>query len=151
MLNLEGVVLRNGEIKMNRNDVDTFEKLFGQLLSIYEELTILSKKNPIDAVNKFKLGFVNKLLIASNEFLTKKYLPFEDFESFNEDDMPNNSDVVFILSQYLQCFEKLRSDNVINLVGRRWYWEVEGNEKDEDIDDDGMVHIRTIRPKNLKE
>lgn len=47
---------------MNRKDVDEFEKLSVQLQSIYDELSILSKESPNDAVNKFKLNFINKLL-----------------------------------------------------------------------------------------
>lgn len=134
---------------MNKNSVDTFEKLFGQLSSIYDEISLLSKKTPNDAVNNFKLKFVNKLLFQSNEYLSNKYRPFEDFNSFNEDDIPQNSDVVFILSQYLQCFEKLRSDNVVKRNGY-WYWRVEGDKNDK-VDDDGMMLIRTVKPKNLKD
>lgn len=134
---------------MNRDRVDIFEKLSGQLLSIYEEISLLSKKNPNDAVNKFKLKFINKLLLQSNDYLTDKYRPFDEFESFDEDDIPQNSDVVFILSQYLQCFEKLRSDNVVIKHGN-WYWRVGGGENDK-VDDDGMVLIRTVKPKKLKD
>lgn len=134
---------------MNKNNVDVFEKLSGQLLSIYEEISLLSKKNPNDAVNKFKLKFVNKLLSQSNEYLADKYKPFDDFDSFDEDDIPQNSDVVFILSQYIQCFEKQRSDNVVIRNGF-WYWHVEGNENYE-VDSDGMVLIRTVKPKKLKD
>ncbi len=134
---------------MNRSNVDEFEKLSGQLLSIYEEVSLLSKKSPNDAVNKFKLKFVNSLISKSNEFLSVKYKPFEDFSLFDEDDMPQNSDVVFILSQYLQCFEKLRADNVIIRHGT-WSWRVEGGPED-NTDDDGMVLIRTVKPKKLKD
>jgi len=134
---------------MNRSSVDVFEKLSGQLISIYEEISLLSKTSPNDAVNKFKLNFVNKLLVQSNEYLADKYRPFDDFEVFDEDDIPQNSDVVFILSQYLQCFEKLRSDNVIIRHGS-WFWRVEGGENDK-IDDDGMILIRTVKPKKLKD
>ncbi len=134
---------------MNRNNVDIFEKLSGQLLSIYEEISLLSKKNPNDAVNKFKLKFVNKLISQSNEYLAEKYKPFDDFDTFDEDDIPQNSDVVFILSQYLQCFEKQRADNVVIQHGT-WYWRVEGDENDS-VDDDGMVLIRTVKPKKLKD
>ena len=77
---------------MNRNDVDTFEKLSVQLLGVYEEISLLSKKSPNDALNKFKLKFINKLLNQSNSFLTDKYKPFDDFELFEEEDMPQNSD-----------------------------------------------------------
>jgi|TARA_R110002167_G_scaffold316088_1_gene521636 hypothetical protein len=134
---------------MNRNNVDIFEKLSGQLLSIYEEISLLSKKTPNDAVNKFKLNFVNKLINQSNDYLAEKYKPFEDFDNFDEDDVPQNSDVVFILSQYLQCFEKQRADNVVNRNGY-WYWHVEGDKTDK-VDEDGMVLIRTVRPKKLKD
>lgn len=134
---------------MNRDSVDVFEKLSGQILSVYEEISLLSRKNPNDAVNIFKLKFVNSLLVKSNEYLAEKYRPFDDFSVFDEDDIPQNSDVVFILSQYLQCFEKLRSDNVIT-VGGIWHWRVEGN-KGDDVDKDGMILIRTVKPKKLKD
>lgn len=124
---------------MNKKDVDIFEKLSGQLISVYEEISLLSKKSPNDAVNKFKLKFVNKLLNDSNMFLTDKYMPFSDFDMFEEDDIPQNSDIVFILSQYIQCFEKFRADNVKRVHGS-WYWDLENDEK-----------IQTIRPKRLKD
>lgn len=147
-MNLEELVRHNGGT-MNKSSVDIFEKLSGQLLSIYEEISLLSKKNPNDAVNKFKLKFINKILSQSNNFLTDTYRPFEDFENFDEDDIPQNSDVVFILSQYLQCFEKLRSDNVVPRNGF-WYWQVEG-EDDDKVDENGMVLIKTVKPKKLKD
>ena len=134
---------------MNRANVDTFEKISGQLLSIYEEISLLSKKSPNAAVNKFKLKFVNKLLSQSNDYLGEMYKPFDDFDSFDEDDIPQNSDVVFILSQYLQCFEKQRSDNVVIRNGN-WFWRVIGEATDK-VDEDGMVLIRTVKPKKLKD
>ncbi len=134
---------------MNKSDVDVFEKLSGQLISVYEEISLLSKKNPNDAVNKFKLKFVNKLINDSNEYLDAKYRPFDDFECFDEDDIPQNSDVVFILSQYIQCFEKLRSDNVVVSAGS-WYWYLQGEEGDS-TDENGMIKIKTVKPKKLKD
>ncbi len=134
---------------MNKAEVDRFEKLSGQLISVYEEISLLSKKNPNDAVNKFKLKFLNKLLEQSNEFLSKQYKPFDDFACFVEDDVPQTSDAVFILSQYLQCFEKLRSDNVVLEYGS-WYWMVKGD-KGDNVDDNGMIKIRTVKPKKLKD
>ena len=134
---------------MNRKDVDTFEKLNVQIISVYEEISLLSKKNPDDAINKFKLTFANKLITDSNDFLSNKYRPFDDFISFDEDDVPQYSDVVFILSQYLQCFEKYRSDNVTRRAGI-WQWMVEGDEGDK-VDTNGFIYTRTIKPKKLQE
>ena len=43
-MNLEEVVHhKKGEI-MTKKDVDIFEKLSGQIISIYEEISLLSKK-----------------------------------------------------------------------------------------------------------
>jgi hypothetical protein len=57
--------------------------------------------------------------------------------------------VVFILSRYLQCFEKQRADVVVIRIGA-WYWRVEGGESDK-VDEDGMVLIRNVKPKKLKD
>ncbi|SFU61089.1 hypothetical protein [Nitrosospira multiformis] len=132
---------------INKNDVDNFERLSGQLIGIYEEISLLSKKAPNDAVNKFKLKFINKLVTDSNQFLSDKYRPFDDFFIFEEDEIPQNSDVVFIVSQYLQSFEKLRSDNII-LKGGSWHWKLLGNMGD-NTDENGFVYIRTTKPKRL--
>jgi hypothetical protein len=134
---------------MNSSDVDKFEKLAGQLMGLYEEMSLLSKKNPNDAVNKFKLKFINRQLEESNEFLSAKYKPFDDFDIFSEDDVPQNSDVVFILAQYLQCMEKLRGDNVVIRMGT-WYWHVKGGENDK-LDEHGYVLIRSTKPKHLRD
>ncbi|CAA6803107.1 MAG: Unknown protein [uncultured Sulfurovum sp.] len=124
---------------MTKDNIDIFEKLSGQLISVYEEISLLSKKSPNDAVNKFKLKFINKLILESNKYLSSKYKPFDDFDSFEEDDIPKNGDVVFILSQYIQCFEKFRSDNVSQRHGY-WYW-----------DTDDELKIQTVKPKRLKD
>ncbi len=134
---------------MNSSDVDRFEKLAGQVLGLYEEMSILSKKSPNDAVNKFKLKFINRQLSESNILLGERYRPFDDFEVFDEDEVPQNSDVVFILSQYLQCMEKLRGDYVVPRNGV-WYWKVEGEEGDQ-VDEQGYTLIRSTKPKYLKD
>ena len=134
---------------MKREDVDVFEKLSGQLISIYDEMTLLSKKNPNDGVNKFKLELLNVLLSKSNQFLEKEYIPFDDFSLFDVDSLPQNSDVVFILSQYIQCFEKKRSDNVVYKTGS-WSWCIDA-EEDEKSDEKGKIYIRTVKPKKLRD
>ena len=136
---------------MKRTDVDAFEKLVGQLMSVYDELAILSSKKPNDAVSKFKLRFINNLVSQANQFLAENYIPFPDFEVFDEDDVPQNSDVVFVLSQYLQCFEKYRADNVKwDYNCDSWCWIVDP-EPGDSPSRDGKVHIRTVKPERLRE
>jgi hypothetical protein len=129
--------------------LDRFEKVVGQLQSVYDELSVLSKKSPNDAVNKFKLAFLNTLLVGSNDVLGKKYRPFDDFSVFDIEQVPQNSDVVFILAQYLQCYEKLRADNVVQQHGA-WYWNIDA-EKGEQANEHGKILVRTTRPLRLRE
>ncbi len=124
---------------MTRKDVDAYEKTQAQLEGLYTEISTLAKKSPNDSVNKFKLAFINELLKTSNSILDDTYKPLNNFELFSDDDMPSNSDVVFILSQYLSCFEKLRIDNISQHLSK-WYWVIDGEESD----------IRTGDPKKLK-
>lgn len=134
---------------LNSLDVDKFEKLAGQVLGLYEEMSILSKKSPNDAVNKFKLRLINRQLQDANTLLAMRYRPFDDFDVFSEDDVPQNSDAVFILAQYLQCMEKLRADHVVIRNGS-WCWHVEGVKEDK-VDEHGFTLIRSTKPKHLRD
>ena len=64
-------------------------------------------------------------------------ITFDDFSIFNTDLLPSNSDVVFILSQYIGCMEKLRSENIENYGD--WYWVINGKQSE----------IRTAPPKKI--
>lgn len=111
---------------MNQQQVEHFLKLQPQLNSAYDEISILSKKKPTDPLNTFKLKFINSILSRANEILEDIYKPFPDeFSLFDENDMPNNSDVVFILSHYLTSLEKLRCDN-IKFSDYKWVWIIDG-------------------------
>ena len=128
---------------MKRDDVHIFEKLTAQLGSLYQEMSTLAKKSPNDAINTFKLQFVNGALAQCNEFLGQHYRPFPEFEVFSTDDMPSNSDVTFILSQYIECAEKFRADNIYTHFGD-WYWNIDNTDPD-----DMEGRISTPPPKKL--
>lgn len=125
---------------MKRTQIDMFEKLNSQLQSLYKEMSALSAKSPNAALNTFKIKFVNTTLTRCNTLLDKKYRPFEDFEQFSVDELPSNSDVTFILSQYIVCLEELRADNIVPAHGL-WIWK----------SSDGGGEIRTGPPKKLIE
>ncbi len=112
---------------MTKEDVERFEKINGQLEGVYEEITSLSKKSPNDSVNKFKLRFINSILSEANSVLDAKHKPFNDFSSFDEDTLPTNSDVAFILAQYLSGMENKRTENIkqqpLNPLS---YWVIDG-------------------------
>lgn len=123
---------------MNENDIQEFEKLKTQIEEMYKEISILSKKSPDSAINKFKLKFVNNLLETANKLLTGNYKPFDDFDVFDEDELPSNSDIVMIISQYIECLEKFKLDNVTMLSGN-WFWEINGK----------ASKIQTTRPPEI--
>jgi len=128
---------------MTTEQVDTFEKLQTQLEGLHTEISALSKKSQNDALNKFKLKFVNQILSDANNLLGEKYKPFSDFLIFDENDLPTNSDAAMMLTQYLNCFEKLRSDNIKkeDKFPQHWYWLIDGK----------LSNIRTVTPKIIKE
>ena len=128
---------------MKRADVELFEKIATQLAHLHDEVCALAKKSPNDAMNTFKLGFVNSALAKCNDLLGRRYRPFPDFDQFSSDDMPSNSDVTFILSQYLACAETLRAANIFISRGR-WYWDIDGIDPE-----DPTEGIRTSPPTKL--
>ena len=93
---------------MEKKDVERFEKLHIQIKDMYSELSILSKKSPDGAINKFKLNFINQLIEEANQLLG----------------------VVLIISQYIKCLEKFKYDNVKRLSGN-WYWNL--SDTDEEV------------------
>jgi hypothetical protein len=112
---------------MKSADIDLFEKLNAQLDGLHQEISTLTRKSPNDAVNAFKLGLINTILEKCNELLGDDFRPFSDFSVFQLDAMPSNSDVNFILSQYIECAEQFRSDNIFVKNGA-WFWRVEDSD-----------------------
>ena len=88
---------------MKEEEIDIFEKTLNQLEGLHTEVSTLSKKSYTDALNDFKLKLVNQVLLSCNDILGKKYKPFDDFDSFDTEQLPSNSDVTLVLSQYLNC------------------------------------------------
>ncbi len=123
---------------MDNDQIENFIKLQSQLESSYKEISLLSKKKPNDALNKFKLKFINNILTQANKVLGERYKPFDNFDKFDEEDIPSNSDAVFIMAQYLDCFEKLRCDNIARDSIGQYYWKI----------DDKISDIRTKYPTN---
>ena len=127
---------------MKTTDVNLFEKIHVQMQALHDEVGVLSKKSPNDALNKFKLMLVNGLIQEANSLLKGDYKPLVGFEVFSQDDIPTNSDVVMVLAQYLNCLEKLRADNIRkDDFGRGWFWVINNKISD----------IRTAPPLKLQE
>ena len=116
--------------KIDNKYVERFEKIEAQLSGFYDEVQTLAKKSPDGAMNRFKLGYINATLQTANDILTKEQRPLADFATFNVDDLPTNSDVLFILKQYANCLEEVRSDHIAQDYEGRWYWTIDGKHGD---------------------
>ncbi|GEP41386.1 hypothetical protein [Brevifollis gellanilyticus] len=106
---------------MKRKQIDEFETLNGQLQSFYTEINTLVKKSPNDALNAFKLRLLNSALEKANRVLGTSRVPFADFEVFADEEMPTNSDVLLMVSQYLNALEQLRIENIY-FDSFQWLW-----------------------------
>ena len=94
-------------------DIEVLEKTRGQLRVIHQEVSILSKKSPNDAVNVFKLRLINSILKAANGLLGESYRPLAGFEQFEEDDLPSTSDVTFVVAQYMEEIGRFRLVHIV--------------------------------------
>ena len=70
-----------------------------QIKQLTQEFRRLSDKKPNDTLNSFKLELVNSVISEINNLLNGE-LPIENFENFDEAVLPNNSDVLLVLSLY---------------------------------------------------
>lgn len=95
---------------MKKQDVVTFDKLHGQLVTMKAQFETLSNKKPDGVVSEFKIGLVNKLLEATNN-LIGSYKPFSDFDVFDNSPKVFNSDVLIILAQYITAMGRFKTAN----------------------------------------
>ena len=132
------------ERTVTRTEIEVFEKMVAQMDGLHQEVSVASRKAPNDAINVFKLSLVNEILRRCNELLGGANRPFAEFEQLSSDELPSNSDVVFILGQYIACAEEVRASN-IQAWGDNWYWVVEGVAPREQ-----GVRIETGAPRKLR-
>lgn len=112
-----------------KEDIERLEKTIGQLQGLHDEVSQLAKKSPNDGLNLFKLRLVNKILKGANEILVDRYRPFDDFDQFEEANLPTNSDVAMILTQYIEQAERFRSDHITR-HDHQWRYVLDGRPSD---------------------
>lgn len=100
---------------MKRTDVDKYDELRSKLVSVRDDIALLSAKKPHDQLNSFKLKFINNLLAQVNE-LIGDFRPEEDFNEFDNVELPSNSDVLMILNLYLAGMTRFKEANSIRKV-----------------------------------
>lgn len=115
------------------------EALIGQLHSLHTEMSLLAKKSANDGVNKFKLKLINATLTRCNTLLSEQYRPFKDFQEFDHDEVPSNSDVALVIGQYQEALDQFRSEHVY-MSYDSWYYKAP----------EGEPAVRTTPPLRVK-
>ena len=111
--------------------VKWYKKTLKQLQTFHREISIVSHKKPDSPLNKFKLGLINETMGKANLVLGDEFRPFPDFTTFDEANMPSASDVVVVISHYVDGFHTFRQKYYV-----AGHWRVtDHDELDEDADD----------------
>ena len=109
--------------KTNHEMVNVFNSLHPLIIALYEEIQVLSKKKPDGTLNASKVQFINRLLADIKAFLKDE--PGDKFlDMLNDEDLPQYSDVVLILSQYSASMQKFKN-KYYGWVGNKQTWRVD--------------------------
>lgn len=81
------------------------KKVLEQVRTLKYEFRALSSKKPNEPLNNFKVKYVNQTLADANAVL-RDDKPYENFELFSDEELPTNSDVLMMLSLYLDRLTK---------------------------------------------
>lgn len=111
---------------MNHEEVEVFRKMAAQLDALHLEAIAASKKSPDKPVSAFKVNLANSVLEHAKRVLGSS-APALDFVNFEKDDLPTNSDMSFVVTQFVECAEKVRSENIQRRSNGVWYWHVSGS------------------------
>lgn len=91
-----------------RSDINRYEMLEELLSSIYEEMKEFSKKKPDEALNKFKVTAVNRVLVQIKDIMKSE--PTNEFlDLLDDDSLPSNSDSILIIGQFQAAMSRFRA------------------------------------------
>lgn len=104
--------------KISKEAGEKHDLLMPLLNSLYLEMKELSKKKPDGPLNTYKVKVINRVLEP-----IKELLQYEDTSFFldilDTDDMPTNSDVVLILSQYIRAMNFYK-EKYFSYMNNKW-------------------------------
>lgn len=117
---------------LNENDATTtveqvrlYEVTRPLLQAMYLEFKEFSKKKPEEVVSKAKVKVVNRLLTKCQNVLESE-ASIDYLDLLDEDDVPQNSDIVLMLSQYVAAMKQFHSTYYRReRYGHEYHWATE--------------------------
>lgn len=91
-------------VPTTRDRADLWEALSPLIIAMHAEFKDLSKKQPEGPVSKRKIAAANRLLVQCRDVLIDE-LTIDFLDLLDEDDLPLNSDVVLVMSQYVAAMQ----------------------------------------------
>lgn len=98
----------NRQEKTSQEKANTWETTFPLLVALYEEIQTLSKKQPQATLNKTKVSIINRLL-SDIKIILKDESDDKYLDLIEDENLPQYSDVVIVLSQYSAAMKRFRS------------------------------------------
>lgn len=99
---------KNNNWLPTEKNIEDYNLLKDMLHAQRLEFNLLSNKKSDGQLNKMKIKMVNRVLEPLNELL-KNEPSYKFLDILNEDDMPTNSDVVLIISQYEKAMDNFKN------------------------------------------
>lgn len=94
---------------INQKEIDLFEMIYPMIDSMTKEVKALSAKKPSDVLNVFKIRMINRLITTARELL-KNQNSLSYLDVLDEETLPQNSDVVLILTQYIEALNHFKEE-----------------------------------------
>ena len=122
---------------MKKEDIELYEELLSKLISIKNDVALLSSKKPGEQLNLFKIKRINDVLTKITTLIGKDK-PYEDFETFDEVALPTNSDALMMINLYLTGMSRFKKHNSTEKsVGLDWnqtemVWDLEDKRDEEE-------------------
>lgn len=103
------------------DEAATYDRLVPMLEAAHREMTELSKKKQDGVVNALKIKLLNRLLMELGNILAND--PSREFvELIDDETLPQNSDVVLLLSQWKSALEQYRKVHYgFDGISQRWF------------------------------
>jgi len=138
----------------SEKNIEDYHLLVNMLLAQRREFYLLSKKKADGQLNPMKIKMVNRVLESLNKLFERE--PSHNFlDKISEDEIPTNSDVVLIISQYETAIEEFEkkyhrkdehkssySNNVYRWMTQEYppdFYKGEQNESEYDDDEDTEI------------
>ncbi|MFN6527858.1 hypothetical protein [Nostoc sp. ChiSLP03a] len=101
-------MMKKDQQQTNLVKADLHEVTMPLIHAMHVELKELSKKKPDAVLSKNKVKIVNRLLESCRK-VSDSETSLDYLDLIDEDDIPQNSDVVLMLSQYVAAMKQFKS------------------------------------------